>query len=139
MKPLLISILLAILALLLLSCGGTRKTDLSKNTSENINIENSYSMGEKTVLNDIFTYTPLDISKPMIVNGKSYQNAVVKSDKSVSKENKIEIKTRYNIVKTVIINKTTDKTNYIYLWLGVVAILAISVLAYLVLKKWGFV
>lgn len=130
---------LIVLMQLVYGCGGTRNTELSKNTLENINIENSYSMGEKIVLNDIFTYTPLDISKPMVLNGKSYQNAVVKSDKSILKEKKIETRTKYNITKTIVIHKTTDKTNYIYLWLGFGMIIAISALCYLVLKKWGFV
>ena len=136
---LLIFLLLLSLAMLAMSCGGTRNTTKNETKAENINIENTYSMGEKIVLNDIFTYTPLDISKPMIMNGKSYQNAVIKSDRSISKEKKIEIRTKYNIIKTIIINKTTDKTNYIYLWLGMFGTIMISIIAYLVLKKWGFV
>lgn len=138
MKNLTFCIFLAILLLLLFAvygCGGTRNTELSKNTSENINIENSYSMGEKIVLNDIFTYTPLDISKPMVLNGKSYQNAIVKSDKSILKEKKIERRTKYNITKTIVIHKTTDKTNYIYLWLGMFLIVVIAVWLWFWLPK----
>jgi len=126
---------MALLMWLVYGCGGTRNIDLSKNKSENINIENSYSMGEKIVLNDIFTYTPLDISKPMVLNGKSYQNAVIKSDKSISKEKKVEKRTKYNIVKTIVIHKTTDKTNYIYLWLGMFLIVVIAVFAWFYLPK----
>jgi len=138
MKNLTFCAFVAILLLLLFlvyGCGGTRNTDFSKNTSENINIKNTYSMGEKIVLNDIFTYTPLDISKPMIVNGKSYQNAVIKSDKSVSKEKKIEIRTNYYITRTITINKTTDKTNYIYLWIGLTFIICLFVFLWFYLPK----
>jgi len=140
MKPLLISILLAILALLLLSCGGTRKTDLSRSETktDNINIENSYSMGSKIVLMDLFTAKPIDALKPMWIDGKEYINAEISNDRSKTYVKTVTINTKYNRDRTITIekNKTTDKTNYIYLWLGVVAILAISVLAYLVLKKW---
>lgn len=131
-----IAIVLAILFMVICSsCGGTRKVDISKNTSENINIENTYSIGEKIVLNDIFTYTPLDISKPMIVNGKSYQNAVIKSDKSVSKEKKIEIRTKYYITRTITIEKTIDRTNYIYLWLGMFLIVCGFIFLWFYLPK----
>lgn len=128
---LLIFLLLLSLAMLAMSCGGTRNATKNETKAENINIENTYSMGEKIVLNDIFIYTPLDISKPMIVNGKSYQNAVIKSNKSVLKEKYFNITKKYNIVKTVIINKTTDKTNYIYLWLGMFLIVVLGIIAYL--------
>jgi len=143
MKPLLISILLAILALLLLSCGGTRKTDLSRSETktDNINIENSYSMGSKIVLMDLFTAKPIDALKPMWIDGKEYINAEISNDKSKIETKYFKIKETVDRLKTITIEKTktTDKTNYIYLWLGVVSILALSVLAYLVLKKWGFV
>lgn len=127
----LIFLLLLSLAMLAMSCGGTRNATKNETKAENINIENTYSIGEKIVLNDIFIYTPLDISKPMIVNGKSYQNAVIKSDKSISKEKKNEIRTKYNIIKTIVIEKTTDKTNYIYLWLGMFLIVVLGIIAYL--------
>jgi len=143
MKPLLISILLAILALLLLSCGGTRKTDLSRSETktDNINIENSYSMGSKIVLMDLFKAKPIDALKPMWIDGKEYINAEISNDRSKTYLKTVTINTKYNITSIVYIttNKTTDKTNYIYLWLGMFLIVAISVLAYLVLKKLGFV
>lgn len=127
----LIFLLLLSLAMLAMSCGGTRNTTKNETKAENINIENTYSMGEKIVLNDLFTYTPLDISKPMILNGKSYQNAVIKSDKSISKEKYFNITKKYNIVKTITIEKATDKTNYIYLWLGMFLIVVLGIIAYL--------
>ena len=132
---LLIFLLLLSLAMLAMSCGGTRNTTKNETKAENINIENSYSMGEKIVLNDIFTYTPLDISKPMIVNGKSYQNAVIKSDKSVSKEKYFNIIKKYNIVKTIVIEKTIDRTNYIYLWIGMFLIVCGFVFLWFYLAK----
>jgi len=139
MKNLTFCAFVAILLLLLFAvygCGGTRNTDISKNTSENINIENSYSMGEKIVLNDIFTYTPLDTSKPMVLNGKSYQNTVVKSDKSISKEKKVDTRTKYNIIKTIVIEKTTTKTNHDYLYLGMFLIVVIAVFSWFYFRNY---
>lgn len=113
---------------LLLFCGcGTRKVEKTENNSEKINIENNYSMGEKIVLNDVFTYTPADISKPMIINGKSYKNAILRSDKSVSKYKTIEIKTKYNITKTITVYKTTKKTDYTILYIGLFALVLIFI------------
>ena len=109
-----------------MSCG-TRKVEKTENNSENINIENNYSMGEKIVLNDVFTYTPADISKPMIINGKSYKNAILRSDKSVSKQKTIEIKTKYNITKTITVYKQTKKTDNTILYIGLFALLLVFI------------
>ena len=120
---------------LLLLCGcGTRKVEKTENNSEKINIENNYSMGEKIVLNDVFTYTPADISKPMIIDGKSYKNAILKTDKSVSKQKTIEIKTKYNITKTITVYKTIEKKDNTLLYLGIVLIIGCLVFAWFYLK-----
>lgn len=116
-----------ILVLLLLCGCGTRKVEKTENNSEKINIENNYSMGEKIVLNDVFTYTPADISKPMIIDGKSYKNAILKSDKSILKYKTIEIKTKYNITKTITVYKTTKKTDNTILYIGLFALLLIFI------------
>jgi len=146
MKNLTFCAFVAILLLLLFlvyGCGGTRNTDLSKTETktDNINIENSYSIGSKIVLMDIFTAKPIDALKPMWINGKEYKNASITNDKSKIETKYIRIKEKTFITKTITIekNKTTDKTNYIYLWLGMFGIIMISIMAYLVLKKWGFV
>lgn len=133
------NVVIIVLLFLLYSCGGTRKVDSSKteHTQSNINIENTYSMGEKIVLSDVFTYTPLDITKPMIVGGKSYQNSVIKSDKSVSKEKYFKVtETKYiHTSRNILTTKTTDKTNYIYLWLGMFFILVVAVWLWFYLPK----
>lgn len=116
-----------ILVLLLLCGCGARKVEKTENNSEKINIENNYSMGEKIVLNDVFTYTPADISKPMIINGKSYKNAILKTDKSASKQKTIEIKTKYDITKTITVYKTTKKTDYTILYIGLFSLLLVFI------------
>lgn len=95
-----------------LSCGGTRQTATEKH--ENITIENEYKEGYKIVLGNTFTYTPFDALKPMKIEGKVYENAIVKSDKS-----KVITKWKNrNITKTVVIEKTkqtTKNNNWIFI------------------------
>lgn len=142
MKNLTFCALLAILLLLLFAvygCGGTRNTDTSKTEtkSDNINIENSYSMGSKIVLMDVFTAKPIDALKPMWIGGKQYQNAVVSSDKSKieTKYFKIKEKQTRHTSRNIVIHKTTDKTNYIYLWLGMFLIVVIAIWLWFYLPK----
>ena len=109
--------------LLFVSCG-TRKTEVVQKDS--IVIENSYSQGSKIILSNIFTYTPLDSLKPMVIEGKTYENAIVSNDKSkVITKWKDRIITKKEIIyKTKIIEKK-DNAN---IWIGVVAILVIGIL-----------
>jgi len=142
MKNLTFCAFVAILLLLLFSvygCGGARNTDLSQSETktDNINIENSYSMGSKIVLMDIFTAKPIDALKPMWIDGKEYKNASIINNKSKIKIVVLALKTKYNITKTIVIekNKTTDKTNYIYLWLGLAFIICLFVFLWFYLPK----
>ena len=97
--PLLLSATIAVVILLLLSSCGTRKTDTQ--IKDSIHIENNYSQGTKIVLGNTFTYTPFDALKPMVVEGKKYENAIVSNDKSIAKTN---WNNRY-ITKTIVIDK----------------------------------
>lgn len=115
-----------IILLLFISCG-TRNADTTKHATENINIENTYSLGSKIVLNDVFTFTPSDISKPMILDGKSYQNTIIKSDKSKSKIQYFNIKEKIIIHTSRNIVKTTTRTNHDFLYLGMFLIVVIAV------------
>ena len=65
--------------LLFVSCG-TRKTEVVHKDS--IVVKNSYSQGSKIIFGNTFTYTPLDRLKPMVIEGKTYENAIVSNDKS---------------------------------------------------------
>ena len=109
--------------LLFVSCG-TRKTEVVHKDS--IVIKNSYSQGSKIVFGNSFTYTPLDSLKPMIIEGKTYENAIVSNDKSKTVVKwKDRVITKKEIVyKTKIIEKK-DNAN---IWIGVVAILVIGIL-----------
>ena len=133
MKPLLTSILLALLILLLFAvCGcGSRKVDTVQRDS--IHVENNYSQGSKIVLGNNFTYRPFDNLKPMIIEGKKYENAIVSNDKT-----KIVQKWKNrNITKTVTLEKTkqTEKTDYTILFLGMFFILALFLFLHIKLKN----
>ena len=111
--------------LLFVSCG-TRKTEVVHKDS--IVIENSYSQGSKIVLGNTFTYTPLDSLKPMIIEGKTYENTIISNDKSkVITKWKDRIITKKEIIyKTKIIDKK-DNSN---IWIGVVFVLVIGLVIY---------
>ena len=114
---------LILLIFILLSCG-TRKTEVVHKDS--IVIENSYSQGSKIILSNIFTYTPLDSLKPMIIEGKTYENTIVSNDKS---KTVVKWKDRIITKKEIVYKtKTIDKKDNSNIWIGVVAILVIGIL-----------
>ena len=110
------------IVLIFVSCG-TRKTESVHKDS--IVIENSYSQGSKIVLGNIFTYTPLDSLKPMIIEGKTYENTIVSNDKSktVVKWKDRIITKREIIYKTKIIEKK-DNAN---IWIGIVFVFVLVI------------
>lgn len=114
--------ILTILVFIFISCG-TRKTELEK--TDNIKIENTYSQGSKIVLGNTFTYTPFDNGKPMVIEGKKYNNAIISNDKS-----KIIEKYKYkNIVKTIVTEKikAVTRTNHDFLWFGIAFIVVLAI------------
>ena len=109
--------------LLFVSCG-TRKTEAVHKDS--IVIENSYSQGSKIVLGNTFTYTPLNSLKPMVIEGKTYENAIVSNDKS-----KTVVKWKDRIItKKEIIYKTKiiEKKDNANIWVGIAIVLVIGIL-----------
>ena len=111
--------------LLFVSCG-TRKTEVVHKDS--IVIENSYSQGSKIVLGNTFTYSPLNSLKPMIIEGKTYENTIVSNDKS-----KTVVKWKDRIIsKKEIIYKTKiiDKKDNANIWIGIVFVLVIGLVIY---------
>jgi len=123
---LLISTILAIIILPFLFSCGTRKTDTTQN--ENIVIENNYSTGSKIVLGNTFTYKPFDALKPMVIEGKTYSNAIVSNDKSIIRE----VWKRETKYKTITIEKTkaTIRENHDFLYIGLFLVLIIGILAW---------
>jgi len=118
--------LLIFLSLFLISCGGTRNTDTQQH--ENIVIKNEYKEGEKIVLGNSFIYRPFDNAKPMILDGKKFENAIVSNDKSTVIE---KWRTR-NINKTITIEKVkaTTRKNNDFLYIGLFLVLIIGILAW---------
>ena len=114
-----------LILLLFISCG-TRKVENTQKDS--IVVQNSYSQGSKIVLNNSFTYTPLDTLKPMVIEGKTYENAIVSNDKS-----KTVIKWKDRIItKKEIVYKTKfiDKKDNSNIWVGIVFVLVIGLVIY---------
>lgn len=117
---------ITILLLLILCSCGTRKTDTQQ--SENIIIQNQYDTGSKIVLGNTFTYKPFDVSKPMIIEGKTYSNAIVSNDKSIVKTN---WNTKYvNTTITRYLTKQTEKTDNTILYIGLFLVLVLGILAW---------
>ena len=112
-----------LILLLFISCG-TRKVESTQKDS--IVIQNSYSHGSKIVLGNTFTYTPLDTLKPMVIEGKTYENAIVSNDKS---KTVVKWKDRIITKKEIVYKtKTIEKKDNSNIWIGVVAILVIGIL-----------
>ena len=113
------------IVLIFVSCG-TRKTEVVHKDS--IVVENSYSQGSKITLSNIFTYTPLDSLKPMVIEGKTYENTIVSNDKS---KTVVRWKDRV-ITKKEIIYKTKiiDKKDNANIWIGIVFVLVIGLVIY---------
>jgi len=130
-----ISTILAIIILLLLTSCGTRKTDTQQH--ENIVIKNEYKEGEKIVLGNSFIYRPFDNSKPMILDGKKFQNAIVSNDKSII----IEKWKNRNITKTITIEKTkaTIRENNDFLWIGLAFVICLFVFLWFKFPKFKMV
>ena len=111
--------------LLFVSCG-TRKTEGVHKDS--IVIKNSYSQGSKIVLSNIFTYTPLDSLKPMIIEGKTYENTIVSNDKS---KTVVKWKDRIITKKEIVYKtKTIEKKDNSNIWIGIVFVLVIGLVIY---------
>jgi len=111
------------IVLIFVSCG-TRKVESTQKDS--IVIKNSYSQGSKIVLGNTFTYTPLNSLKPMVIEGKTYENTIISNDKS-----KTVVKWKDRIItKNEIIYKTkiVEKKDNANIWVGIIAVIVIGIL-----------
>lgn len=123
----LIFLLLLSLAMLAMSCGGTRQTNTQ--IKDSIHIENNYSQGTKIVLGNTFTYKPFDNLKPMVIEGKTYQNAIISNDKS---KTIVKWNDRF-ITKTIVTqkNKQTEKSDNSLMWICIALVVVLGIIAYL--------
>ena len=124
-KAIMLWVFVITISILMNSCG-TRKVESTQKDS--IVIKNSYSQGSKIVLGNTFTYTPLNSLKPMVIEGKTYENTIISNDKSktVVKWKDRIITKREIIYKTKIIDKK-DNSN---IWIGIVFVLVIGLIIY---------
>jgi hypothetical protein len=145
--------LILIFSLLLLVSCAARKVDVSKvnidtkvDSSLVIKIDSTYVKDSNIITNetiDEVEYKPLDSLKPMVINGKSYTNTVIKSKKKHSvKTDKTKAITKVSSVKKlnvkraeskkVFVKNIDKKPNYwMYLWF------LIPVIVIWLLEKYG--
>jgi len=120
-----------LLLLLIITSCGTRKTSNQSTSfkSDSLSVENSRILTQNIVLNDIYTITPFDASKPIIIDGKTYFNVTIKYDKS--KFNNFEIKEVTKVIEikkeTENKNKETEKTDYSNTIIGIVFVISLFV------------
>ena len=107
---------------LFIGCGSIKvEATNEKIKSENIDVDNSRTIKQETNL-DIL---PFDNSKPMIIDGKKYENVVFKKS-----EKKEDIQTKRVIVtKTIKVEKTksVDREDNTFLWIGLFFVLCLFV------------
>ena len=119
---------------------GIRKTAKEYHTfkSDTLKVNNNYELKQNSTFNDIFELKPIDNTKPIIINGKSYYNASILFDKSI--KNGIEIKGSENLSYSgsseVSESKNTESKNQNFLWIGIVFVVALFVFLYIVLKNY---
>jgi tRNA A37 threonylcarbamoyladenosine synthetase subunit TsaC/SUA5/YrdC len=82
--------------------------------------------------NDILSVKARDSSKPLIVNGISYENALITYDKSIVKENKEVIaskviKVTKDVAKKEKITQKKDNSN---LWIGIAFVVCLFLFLY---------
>lgn len=121
--------------LCVIGCGcGTRKVDRQYHefNSDLSIVDNSYVLTQNSRLNDIGELTPIDNTKPFIVDGKEYFNVSIKFDKSKFDSIKIEKKNISTVTSTseVIDNKKTEKTDYTILIIGLALVALIGVVLF---------
>jgi hypothetical protein len=128
------SITIAIIVILLLSSCGTRKVQNSKTNIkvDSISIDNKRILEQNSMFNEILSIDPIDNSKPIIINGKSYLNAKISYTKN--KALTLKIKEEFKSItlkkqkKETI--KQTEKTDNTFLYIGLFLVLVLGILAW---------
>ena len=128
--------LILLSALLLIGCGGTRKTSQTKTdvttkevTTDNSTIETKTDNNTKVIdctSTDEIEIIPIDNTKEIVVNGKTYKNVRLKSKKTKNNvtTNKVEkvAKKQQNAIKTkskaiIEVKQKETERNSNYWWL----------------------
>jgi hypothetical protein len=122
-----------LILLIITSCG--KRTTSNQSTyfkSDSLSIENSRILSQNIRLNDIGELVPFDSSKPMIIDGKYYYNAIIKYDKSKFDDFKIEdnIKVIEVSKEDKTSNKETEKKDNSNLWIGIVFVVGLLIIVY---------
>ena len=118
---------------------GTRITGKSRIEikHDTLKINNYYELAQNSTFNDILELKPIDNTKPIIINGKSYYNASILFDKSI--KNGIEMKGSENLSYSgsseVSNKKNTESKNYNFLWIGIVFVIALFIFLWFYLPK----
>lgn len=121
----------ALALLALASCGGTR--DTSNKRTEAYKIENTYTLGSKTVLLTDLSFEPIDALKPFSVDGRKFENVKIKSSSKQIVE-KWRTQTVYR-TKKIYRTRTTARENNAYLWIGLASVLAFFIFLWFYLPK----
>ena len=115
------------------SCG-SRKVDIQHREfkSDLSVVDSSYVLTQNSRLNDTGEFTPIDNTKPFMVDGKEYFNVSIKFDKSKFDSIKIDKKNISTVSSTSEItdNKKTEKTDYTILIIGLAAVLLIGAILF---------
>jgi hypothetical protein len=128
------SIAIAIIVILLLSSCGTRKVN-NHNLDikvDSISVDNKRILEQNSTFNEILSIDPIDNSKPVIINGKSYLNAKISYTKNKAITLKIidsskTIKLKKEKKESV---KQTEKTDNTFLYIGLFLVLVLGILAW---------
>jgi len=133
--------LIAIMFLLLFfvyGCG-TRKVEAEKKETQTdqIAVINSSIESEKIVLGTSFIYTPVDGLKPMVIDGRKFENAIVSGGTHKETSHIKWMTQKYNITKTITIEKTkiVDRTDNTMLWVLIAFIGCLFVFLWFYLPK----
>ena len=86
---------------------------------------------------DVFTAKPIDALKPMWIDGKKYENAIVsgsnskETSKTITKLQKVYVNHYFTITKT----KQTEKTDVSNLYIGLFFVLCLFIFLWFYLKR----
>lgn len=121
------------------SCGGTRSTAKSRIDvkADSIKINNNIVLRQNSALYDVILLEPIDISKPIILNGVAYYNTSIKFDKS--KFENLEYKDlselSYSSTGKIEKSKETEKTDNTIMYIGIAFVICLFIFLWFYFPK----